>query len=209
MRARGTVVIGRLIAIVLLCAPGFAQAETDECIPISAVPVTITGPGVYCLTQRLVTTVPSGNAITIASSNVVLDFRGHFLKGTQGGPQSTSVGVFAAGERNITIRNGTIQGFRVGIELRDEPFAITGYLVERMRLHGNSRAGVWVVGGANIIRDNLVTETGGDTTSIQAFIAGIRVSGVFNRVLNNDVDHVVKGFTDEDQLKAGIFLANS
>ncbi len=73
-------------------------------------PITITQPGIYCLTENV-----SGSAtlITIASSNVTVDLRGHTL--------STSSGngvVINAGKEQVTVRNGSISAFAgVGVSL--------------------------------------------------------------------------------------------
>src|SRR6185436_18473510 len=94
---------------------GITRAETTQCTPITAIPMTISSPGVYCLTSDLSANVPSpGNAITIEANSVVVDLNGHRIANL-GGPNTASTGIFAEERQNITIRNGSIRGFFAGI----------------------------------------------------------------------------------------------
>ena len=119
----------------LLSVASYGQA-------INSVPFTISQPGNYFLNKNLVFTSPTGNAITINSSNVNLDFAGHVLfgldiEGTQ------AIGVALAQNQfigNVTIQNGTISGFRIGIDLgKNSSTEPNGHVVEGMRLVDNVR----------------------------------------------------------------------
>ena len=67
----------------------------------------------------------SGDAFVIHVDNVVLDLGGHTLRGPGMGPQTwpnpqlDSVGVRVGGHTNVTVRNGTIDGFSTGIYFID------------------------------------------------------------------------------------------
>ena len=109
-----------LIALTLI-AP--AQAETVNCTAITSLPYTISTQGVYCLTDHLSTAITTGNAITINTNNVVLDLNGFKLGGLSAGLGTQAHGIYAYQRQNITIKNGTVRGFFIGIYLDDfSPF---------------------------------------------------------------------------------------
>jgi hypothetical protein len=93
------------------------MAETEDCTNITTLPLTITVQGVYCLKQDLATNIASGNAITIATNNVTIDFNGFKLGGLAAGPNTQANGVAAENRQNITLRNGNIRGFRSGVRI--------------------------------------------------------------------------------------------
>jgi len=67
----------------------------------------------------------AGDAFVIKVDNVVLDLNGHTLNGPGMGPQTwpnpqlDSVGVRVGGHTNVTVRNGTIDGFSTGVYFVD------------------------------------------------------------------------------------------
>ncbi len=67
----------------------------------------------------------AGDAFVIKVDNVVLDLNGHTLSGPGMGPQTwpnpqlDSVGVRVGGHTNVTVRNGTIDGFSTGVYFVD------------------------------------------------------------------------------------------
>src|SRR5687768_7772540 len=72
-----------------VAGPAYAKtaksAKTEACTLIATVPVTITASGVYCLNSNIVTSMTTGNAITINIGNVVIDFNGFYLSNTPAG----------------------------------------------------------------------------------------------------------------------------
>jgi len=185
----------------------FVQAETTECTAITSLPYTITTQGIYCLTSDLSTGMTSGSAITIATNNVVIDLNGHKLGGLAAGPGTYARGILAYQRKNITIRNGTVRGFVVGIALWDDsPFTTSqGHLVEGIRADLNTYYGIYVEGQGNVIQNNQVVSTGGTQTgATDAY--GIAVTGPGVRVLNNDVIETKEQSTGSSY---GIFLSNA
>ena len=169
--------------------PSFVKAETINCTAITSLPYTITTQGVYCLTSDLSTGMTSGNAIEIATNNVVIDLNGHKLGGLAAGPGTYAWGISAQQRKNITIRNGTVRGVYKGISLQDPYFPYTtsqGHLIEDIRSDMNTAIGIEVYGLNNIIRNNQVVNTGGATQAYPG-TTGIAVYGPGARVLNNDV----------------------
>src|SRR5436309_356976 len=176
-----------LLLLGLAIGPWRAQAETVNCTPITAVPFTIPAAGTWCLAQDLNTTLASGNAITIAANNVVLDLNGHRLANVGAGPGTEASGVYAFQRTDITVRNGTVRGFKFGIRLDDSSPYTTyqAHVIEDLRADQNTWIGIWVAGRENIIRNTQVMSTGGATSSESA--VGIVVFGSETQVLNNEI----------------------
>lgn len=88
-------------------------------------PVTITAPGRYRLTSDLV--VPAGtDGIVIRADNVVIDLNGFAIRGPARCTEGKGCADFTAGisqpEEHFGARvaNGTVEGFRTGVELKSE-----------------------------------------------------------------------------------------
>ena len=178
------------LTTLLLTAPS-AWAETIDCTPITTLPTVITVQGNYCLTGHLATSMTSGNAIEIQTNNVTIDLNGWKLGGLAGGTGTLVYGIYAYQRKNITIRNGTIRGFYLGIFLKDvSPYTTSqGHLIEDIRADQNTGTGIMIQGRGNIVRRNQVVDTGGSTGTLYAF--GIRLNGPGVRALNNDISGTV------------------
>lgn len=147
-----------------------------QCHPISAVPITISQPGTWCLTTDL-TTAGFGSAITVATSNVTVDLSGYFLNVT-----SFATGLSAVGAYNgITVRNGRISAGYRAIDIRNANAAPppVNVLLEQLRVDGASNTAINVVGNTVRIADTVVAAP----TSSTAY--GIYASG-----RNVEIDHV-------------------
>ena len=94
------------VAVGLLLADQ-AQAAT-KATKISSCPYTITVSGSYAVTQDLTC---AGTAITTTASKVDLHLDGHTLSGSGGGD-----GIYVQGQANVSIDNGTVQGFFEGVD---------------------------------------------------------------------------------------------
>ncbi len=192
-----------LLALVVGATP--ARAETVNCTPITAVPFVILFEGVYCFIGPL-DLVVAGPAIDIRTNNVILDLNGFKLGGLAAGPGTFEHGIFASNRKNITIKNGTVRGFLIGIALEGVSGS-QGHIVEDIRADQNRLVGIHVAGSGNIVRNNQVVATGGTTTlGANASVAGIVVFGAGPRVLNNDVIDTVKVGTGTAFTASGILL---
>jgi len=124
---------------------------------------------------------------------VVLDLNGHKLGNLAAGTGTLAIGISAENRKDLTIRNGTVQGFEHGIFLTDTSADSTtsqGHVIENLRLDRNTVTGIFVAGRGSLIRNNQVVATGGATAlgpNVSAF--GIEVLGPENRVLDNAVIH--------------------
>jgi len=95
-----------LISSTLALAPLYACQPT----PIVAVPTTLSTPGVYCLTQDF---TASSTLIIIGSNDIVLDLNSYSLNPTGKTDGIAFDGVL--GRKNITIKNGTLDGIKGGL----------------------------------------------------------------------------------------------
>jgi parallel beta-helix repeat protein len=190
----------------LLPMPGI-HAETINCTAITSLPSIITTQGVYCLSGDLATDMATGNSIEIQTNNVTIDLNGHKLGGAAAGPGTTAIGIYALDRNNITIRNGTIRGFRFGILLEDNStgFASSGgHVLEELRTDANTIVGLYVFGRGNIIRNNQVLNTGGSTIVNPVF--GILADGPSTRLMSNDVNGTNGGTSNSAY---GIYVASA
>ena len=161
-----------VLALASIPVPALSASEPANCRPIPApLPAVITDEGVYCLTGNLGTSMRQGIAVWIKADNVVLDLNGFILEGFTDRATTTATGVFAGGQQNITIRNGTIRGFNYGISM-----VVSNGTVEGIRADRNTFVGIGVTGAGTVIRNNQVVATGG-TTVLTFGPFGITASG--------------------------------
>jgi hypothetical protein len=144
------VITAVLAALGLSLANVPALAETTDCRRINTVPAVITLPGVYCLKRSFVTAIAAGAAIEIKADDVVLDLNGWSLTGT-GDFGTEAVGIAADGREKITIRNGTVRGFRAGIQLLGLAGRTRENIVEHVRANDNTQVGIQVHGAGSIV----------------------------------------------------------
>lgn len=108
--------------------------------PIASVPFTITNPGSYYLTTNL-TTDTSGilSGILIEASDVTLDLNGFALMTTN----DSGIGIaFVSSITNITVRNGSIDGWSAGVR-PFEPFApVSNLVLERLNVSDCTQGGI-------------------------------------------------------------------
>jgi hypothetical protein len=148
-----------------LLPAGVALAQSP-CTPITTIPYTIATAGTYCLTADLpVTNVNLSYGILIASDNVTINLQGHTLDGGSLGPGNSTTGIYSLDRANIHIFGGTVRGFNQGIVLdTDNPAASHDLLVENMLIDQSKYRGMRIDGNHTIVRDNLIRDTGYNTT---------------------------------------------
>ena len=95
--------------------------------PISSLPYTISSPGSYYLTGDLNS---STSGITINSSDVELDLNGFTLTGT------ASFDGINSGFNQITLRNGRVHGFLIGVGLAGDDNEVDDVAVSNSALNG-------------------------------------------------------------------------
>jgi hypothetical protein len=152
------------LLVALLACAATARAEVTACVPIPSLPVIISAPGIYCLKDSLSV---AGDGVRIDADDVVLDLNGHTISG-----DGTKTGVQASDRRNITIRNGTIREFVWGVRLESSGKS-AGHVIEDLRVEDISSVAIEADGRGIIVRNNLVTGTGGSAVS------GVFAIGIF------------------------------
>jgi len=164
--------------------PAVHADETLMCnATITSLPYTITTQGHYCFDRNLSTAQTAGAAITINADFVTLDLNGFKLGGGAAGPATLTTGVAATDRKNLVIRNGNIRGFRSGIFVGGA--ASKAVIIEDMRLDENMTNGIVVFGNNHVLRDNSVSDSGGNTTG--SLVTGIAAFGESAQIINNAV----------------------
>jgi hypothetical protein len=192
VRRAGPLLIPAL-AFLLPLALDPAVARADETLLcnhyIRRVPYTIVRPGHYCLSGDLRTAITGGNAITIAADDVLLDLNGFSLDGTAAGTATAANGIFSYQSARVTVRNGAVRGFFDGIQLGAGGARVAGLTVERVRVD-RTAVGIAVrgLGGGHVVRDNVVTNSGGSTVPGETNGVGISILGGAD-VVGNVVIH--------------------
>jgi parallel beta-helix repeat protein len=178
-----------LILLVGLAAAGRASAdETTFCnAKITTLPYTINVQGHYCFDRNLSTAITTGNAITINSDFVVLDLNNFKLGGGSAGLGTQARGIYANARKNITIRNGNIRGFHYGVLIEGTELTSGGHVIENNVIDGNTFAGMFLFGDGIVVRNNLVSATGGSSVATFDAPRGILVNDGFAVVAGNTV----------------------
>jgi Right handed beta helix region len=158
-------------------------------------PATITSSGVYCLKSNRSMTQEVFAAIEIRVNNVVIDLNGFRLSG-RGTADSHAFGIWCSGCRNVTVKNGTVQGFAYGIGLgtqgvADLPTTSWANVIEDIRAVRNTIIGIFAGGHGVIVRNNHIVFTGPTTVGSEA--TGIQIWGTGGRVIGNDIMTVRQG----------------
>lgn len=162
-----------------------AKAYTTECKEITSIPMKITAQGVYCLKQNLVSSVRFGTMIEIQANNVTIDLNGFKLGGFGGSNIPLATAIRAHNQNNITVRNGTIRGFRLGISITQEKFTSSGHLIENMLLDRIGGIGIKIEGLGFIVRDNRVVKTG--RNDLDASATGISVTEATGSIVTGNL----------------------
>lgn len=92
------------------------RAETTNysgATQIASLPYTISTPGTYYLAQDFTVSVTGAISINVLTSNVTIDLNGHTITNTYGAGNSAYC-IGATNLSNITVRNGTINGYYYG-----------------------------------------------------------------------------------------------
>lgn len=185
-----------MLAGLILLLFGFQSsalaANSDKCTAITSVPFTISAGGSYCLTGDLIasSTFTSGTAITVTADNVTVDLGGYTLSNLPAGTGTKAIGIEAVAQNNITVQNGTVRGFYVGIQLSGVSGTSansSGHLVQSVRADSNRFIAIQVLGLGSVARQNQVLHTGGSTASGVSFTVGLQVGGDGAEALDNSV----------------------
>lgn len=153
-----------LFTLVTIAATA-AQAQTV----INSLPYTINTPGDYVLGGNLSYNATSGNAITFNVGNATLDFAGHYISNLAAGNGTTAYGLYGNNRANITVQNGTVVGFAIGIYFNGDAASSggnnTGNVITNMRLPSNTYIGIDILNPTTCRVENCqINKTGGSTS---------------------------------------------
>lgn len=225
-RHKTSALLPRLLAIsTLMVSATFLalptlRAETTQysgATQITSLPKTFSTPGTYYLAQDFTVNMSSGTCFDIETSGVTIDLNGHTLANTNG-TATTAYALYASNFANIVVKNGTIKGFYIGIDIG--PYSATtsyGHLLQNINFVQNTLCGPSISGvGCRIYQCRAVLQGGTTTNSIyynfvisgtgnsiedcdissttgSGTAIGIDVAGSDNFVLNNRISGVADG----------------
>ncbi len=172
--------VTRTVTVVSSGGGGGAGSETR--IVISALPFAIDSPGSYVFSGNLVFTGTTGDAITINSSDVTVDFNGYSLIGP-GIAVCTCHGISMGNYKNIVIRNGTVKFFG-GHGICNSTPTSSGYRISKIRSHSNGLSGIYLEGNNHVVTQSRVYENGG----VGSGGFGVNLPGTGNSVTRSNVN---------------------
>jgi hypothetical protein len=152
--------IALALGAIILAPRGGAQAqdareegprEIEKC-------KTISKPGSYRLVNDLTFTGTTGTCLTIAASSVTIDLAGFTISGpNQPFPPNLTTAIGAGNDTTgIAVRNGSIAGFSVGVDLGGD-----GSIVEGLRVFGHGCPCLLGIGATGVVKGNTVVGIAG------------------------------------------------
>ncbi len=167
--------LGLWAALIFGC---YRYIELPEyCKEITQFPYDINSPGCYRLSEDASYSDKNGTAIIVRSNRVRIDLGGFHIKGPA--QSSYSVGIAVSGGHDISIQNGSVDGFLFGIRAESDGEAgpANRLLIKNLNLDDNA-LGAIMAGGREIHLENVVVKnTGARIIFPNALTAGIQVSG--------------------------------
>ena len=159
--------------------------------PINAVPATIGASGRYFLSMNLNISNSSKNAITVNADDVTIDFQDHSITGSAG-QGTNATGILATNHRNITVKNGSLSGFKTAIVFQRGSNIVNNNannIVQNMRLSSNTFIGILIVDGSGcLIEQCQINGTGGTLSGVDAVGISLQSSSAVAR--NNQISRV-------------------
>jgi nitrous oxidase accessory protein NosD len=176
-----------LAALLLLTVAGHTATV------INSIPYTITASGNYVLGASLTYSGTTGTAITVNAHNVTIDLNGQYLYNPNFAANS-AYAIYSNNKGNITVRNGQIIGFYVGIYL-DNPSSgpyNAGHSVEGTRLT-NCTYGIFLTHGkSSVFQNNQISTT----------VAGSEAIGFFGDGGNRVNGNVISGYSSSSGISS-------
>jgi hypothetical protein len=141
---------------------------------------TIDKPGSYKLVNNLTFTGSAGTCLNITADSVTIDLAGFTISGP-GDPFATTTAIAAGNDRRgITVRSGSISGFREGVVLEGDGSIVEGLrvfdcfvsgIVAKGIVRGNTAVGIFGFPG----QGTGISATGTVTSN---YVTGSRVGGI-------------------------------
>lgn len=182
-----------LVALgIALATPFPASADAAYGALISKLPAVIKKPGVYRLSRNLSFNRGEGTAISIQADNVTLDLGGRQLTGAfsnQQGGNVRSIAVSGTERRNVTICNGTISGFDIGVKL-DGTNSSRGNCVRDLVVQDCAVGGVFLEGSGCVVENSRLQSIGSVQTGTPRPTYGIWLNGDYGLVQRNRIANI-------------------
>ncbi len=131
--------------------PSSTRPQIEPRIPISQLPFVINTPGSYYVTANL----SNFSGITINSDDVTVDLNGFTLWGGNLGGSNIGINVTTFPTRNVTIKNGIVEGYPTGIGLG----AATASRIEDVTVRFYTNYGIQL-GQDSVVEDCIVDGVG-------------------------------------------------
>jgi parallel beta-helix repeat protein len=151
-----------------------------------------------------------GNGLTVAADGITIDLGGHVVDGVGRGAGIFN-GQWGDGHRDITVRNGAVQGFKVGVRS-----GARGTKVFRLKVTGNAAGGIVLRSRECRVARNVVIDNGyGHGIFVggasQCRIVGNRVAGHLGAGIeaSRSRAHLIQGNKVTGNRQAGILLAGT
>lgn len=170
-----------LLVLLAWAWPAHAARSFDNCTGfINSVPAVISTPGTWCLNQNVSTSIASGDAITIAADNVVVDCNDFALDGSSAGSATTAIGIFASDRMGDTVRHCRIRGFYRGLLMQG-----TGgsHVIEDNHFDQNVYNGLRIEGESSIVRRNEILDTGGSNSGAAYGIVSVGTNDIVGNIV--------------------------
>jgi hypothetical protein len=198
---RGLVVLALLGAAHFAPTAGAAESYDNCTGVIETLPATISTQGTWCLKHDVSTAITSGAAITIGTNNVTLDCNDFKIGGLTAGAGTNTIGVLASSKVNTVVRNCSVRGFLVGINLQG-----SGHLVEDNRVEQSTAVGISAFGDGGTVRRNRVLDTGGRPGASESM--GISIGGGSASATDNIINGITVTGSGDIGFVYGINLGN-
>ena len=136
-----------------------------------------------------------GFGLIVGANNITIDLNGHVIDGVD-----LDAGILNNGYDGVTITNGAISQFDVGIQLNP---GTSGNVISNVRVESNSEAGILLsdadqAGQGNTIRDNSVSANG---VGIWLASNTRHTTVTNNRVTGNGGDGVLSEFSSDNRIE--------
>src|SRR5258708_2479798 len=139
------------VGLVFVHVRGSAQTA------ISSLPYTIDAAGVYVLNQSLRYPFGTGNAITVKATNVTINLNGYGISNTSDQTKTNATCIDANNIENLTVENGEIFGFWIGIHLAGPSSGLSfnaGHILQGLRLAYCGNVGIFLDFASNCLIQN-------------------------------------------------------
>jgi nitrous oxidase accessory protein NosD len=184
-----------ILLAALLCAPVITRAVTV----ISGLPYAITASGSYILTNNL--TVNGADGIDVTASNVSINLSGCTITALNPNADNGYIGIRVYGGSDVTVQNGTITGFTLGIWFEASSQRDVAINVRLVNL---PQDGILVMASDSLIENCSIVGPGANGTS-----TGITIfNGTAIKVKDNRVSEFTNGILSEGSSTSAALTGN-